>query len=180
MRCCMDCGSELLVGENWLLSSKRHCMYRCTSCKKAKANKISSSYNPTGNPKRMYVNGKYIPKSHPLYKPGRYRSFEDAAFSSLRNYRHTKAGYVYVISNPAWKGWVKVGMAIDAEDRCNSYQTSSPFRDYSLLYSVYVTDRRVIEKKAHKRIAKIAEDRQNEWFFVDPLKAIDCITAILK
>jgi hypothetical protein len=132
------------------------------------------------NKRRMFVDGKYIPQSHPLYKPGTYRSFEDAAFSSLRNYRHTKAGYVYVISNPAWKGWVKVGMAIDAEDRCNSYQTSSPFRDYSLLYSVYVTDRRVIEKKAHKRIAKIAEDRQNEWFFVDPLKAIDCITAILK
>jgi len=132
------------------------------------------------NKRRMFVDGKYIPQSHPLYKPGTYRSFEDAAFSSLRNYRHTKAGYVYVISNPAWKGWVKVGMAIDAEDRCNSYQTSSPFRDYSLLYSVYVTDRRVIEKKAHKRIAKIAEDRQNEWFLVDPLKAIDCITAILK
>jgi hypothetical protein len=132
------------------------------------------------NKRRMFVDGKYIPQSHPLYKPGRYTSFEDAAFSSLRNYRHTKAGYVYVISNPAWKGWVKVGMAIDAEDRCKSYQTSSPFRDYSLLYSVYVTDRRVIEKKAHKRIAKIAEDRQNEWFFVDPLKAIDCITAILK
>ena len=132
------------------------------------------------NKRRMFVDGKYIPQSHPLYKPGRYKSFEDAAFSSLRNYRHTKAGYVYVISNPAWKGWVKVGMAIDAEDRCKSYQTSSPFRDYNLLYSVYVTDRRVIEKKAHKRIDKIAEDRQNEWFLVDPLKAIDCISAILK
>ena len=47
----------------------------------------------------------------------RYKSFEDAAFSSLRNYKHTKSGFVYVISNPAWKGWVKIGMAIDAEDR---------------------------------------------------------------
>lgn len=132
------------------------------------------------NKRRMFVDGKYIPQSHPLYKPGTYKSFEDAAFSSLRNYRHTKAGYVYVISNPAWKGWVKVGMAIDAEDRCKSYQTSSPFRDYNLLYSVYVTDRRVIEKKAHRRIAKVAEDRQNEWFLIDPLEAIDCISAILK
>ena len=132
------------------------------------------------NRRRMFVDGKYIPQSHPLYKPGRYKSFEDAAFSSLRNYRHTKSGYVYVISNPAWKGWVKIGMAIDAEDRCNSYQTSSPFRDYNLLYSVYVTDRRVMEKKAHRRIAKIAEDRQNEWFLIDPLEAIDFISAILK
>ena len=35
------------------------------------------------NNARMYVNGKYIPVSHPLYKPGRYKSFDEAAFSSL-------------------------------------------------------------------------------------------------
>lgn len=132
------------------------------------------------NHQRMFVDGKYIPKSHPLWKAGRYKSFEDAAFSSLRNYKKTRSGYVYVVTNPAWKGWCKVGMAIDAEDRCNSYQTSSPFRDYNLIYYVYVTDRRAIEKKAHKRIAKIAEDRQNEWFFVDAIQAVDCITDILK
>jgi hypothetical protein len=132
------------------------------------------------NAKRMFVDGKYIPTSHPLYKPGRYKSFEDAAFSSLRNYKHTKSGYVYVISNPAWKGWVKIGMAIDAEDRLKSYQTSSPYRDYQLLHSVYVTDRRAIERKAHRKIGKIAEEKQNEWFKVDAVEAIDCITAILK
>lgn len=132
------------------------------------------------NSKRMFVDGKYIPQSHPLWKPGKYKSFEDAAFSSLRNYKHTKSGYVYVISNPAWKGWVKIGMAIDAEDRLKSYQTSSPYRDYQLLHSVYVTDRRSIEKKAHRKIAKIAEEKQNEWFKVDAVEAIDCITAILK
>jgi hypothetical protein len=132
------------------------------------------------NHQRMFVDGKYIPKSHPLWKPGRYKSFEDAAFSSLRNYKHTKSGYVYVISNPAWKGWVKIGMAIDAEDRLKSYQTSSPYRDYQLLHSVYVTDRRAIERKAHRKVSKIAEDKQNEWFKVDAIEAIDCITAILK
>ena len=26
---------------------------------------------------QMYVNGKYISKSHPLHKPGRYKTFED-------------------------------------------------------------------------------------------------------
>ena len=134
----------------------------------------------TKNSRRMFVDGKYIPTSHPLYKPGRYKSFEDAAFSSLKNYKHTKAGYVYVITNPAWKGWVKIGMAIDAEDRLKSYQTSSPYRDYQLLHSVYVTDRRAIERKAHRKVSKICEEKQNEWFKVDAVEAIDCITAILK
>ena len=32
------------------------------------------------NAKQMYVNGKYISKSHPLHKPGKYKSFGDAAY----------------------------------------------------------------------------------------------------
>ena len=176
MRCCMDCGSELLVGENWLLSSKRANYYICISCKRTKENKTS----PTNNPKRMYVNGKYIPRSHPLYKPGRYKSFNDAAFSGLQNYNTTKSGYVYVITNAAWPEWVKVGMAIDADDRLNSYQTSSPFRDYELQYSVYCKDRRKLEGKAHKAVEAIASDRNNEWFKASVEDAVDCITGIIK
>ena len=33
--------------------------------------------------KRMWVNGKEVKKTHPLYKAGRYKGFEEAAFSSL-------------------------------------------------------------------------------------------------
>lgn len=172
----MDCGSELLVRENWLLSSKRAKYYICIGCKRTKENKTS----PTNNPKRMYVNGKYIPRSHPLYKPGRYKSFNDAAFSGLQNYNTTKAGYVYVITNAAWPDWVKVGMAIDADDRLNGYQTSSPFRDYELQYSVYCKDRRKLEGKAHKAVEAIASDRNNEWFKVSVEDAVDCITGIIK
>jgi hypothetical protein len=40
--------------------------------------------------------------------------------------------YVIVIS-PAYPGWCKVGMAVDAEDRLKQYQTSSPYRDYKLV-----------------------------------------------
>ena len=82
----------------------------------------------------MWVNGKYIPKTHPLHKPGRYKNFEQAAFSSLEKYESSVEGQVYVITNPNFPDWVKVGMAIDAEDRLNGYQTSSPFRDYVLQY----------------------------------------------
>ena len=65
---------------------------------------------------------------HPLYKAGRYKGFEDAAFSSLENFKDNPQGQVYVITNPAWEGWVKVGMAVDAEDRAGNYQTSSPLQ----------------------------------------------------
>jgi hypothetical protein len=168
MRGCKDCGTKLLVGDNWPESYKKKATYRCNSCKKSH------------NDARMYVNGKYIAQSHPLYKPGRYKSFNDAAFSSLQNYSSTKAGYVYVITNAAWPEWVKVGMAVDADDRLSSYQTSSPFRDYKLQYSVYCNDRRKLEGKAHKAVGSIASARNYEWFKLPIEDAVDCITGIIK
>ena len=118
------------------------------------------------NAKQMYVNGKYVPKSHPLYKAGRYKGFEDAAFSGLENYKTNPEGQVYIITNPAWEGWVKVGMAVDAEDRANGYQTSSPYRDYELAYVVDTKDRRATEAETHARLGELFEQR-NEWFKCD-------------
>ena len=127
------------------------------------------------NAKQMYVNGKYVPKSHPLYKAGRYKGFEDAAFSSLENYKSNPEGQVYIITNPAWEGWVKVGMAVDAMDRLNSYQTSCPFRDYVLYYSYETKDRRKAESEAHSKLDEKFE-RRKEWFRCTPEEAIEVLT----
>ena len=61
----------------------------CKVCRKQQ----NKTTNPKHNPKRMYVNSKYIPKTHPLYKPGRYKTFEGAAFASLSNYETSTEGY---------------------------------------------------------------------------------------
>ena len=132
------------------------------------------------NRSRMWVDGMYISFSHPLHKPGRYKSFNDAAFSSFENLPSTKEGYVYVISNPAWPEWVKVGMAIDAGDRCSSYQTSSPLRDYVLHCAVSSEDRRKDESMAHKLLDVISSDRRGEWFKLPVSEAIGCISGITK
>jgi len=134
--------------------------------------------NPTSNPNRMFVNGKYISRSHPLYKPGNYKTFEGAAFSSLSNYEKSTEGHVYLITNPAWKGWVKIGMAVDANDRCNQYQTSSPMRDYKLEYTKEFKDRRTAETQAHKLCAEKATDQNSEWFKINIKDAINLIESI--
>lgn len=126
------------------------------------------------NKNRMFVNGKYVPKSHPLWKAGNYKSFDEAAFSSLQNYERSNEGQVYIIVNPSWPDWVKIGMAVDAEDRCNGYQTSSPFRDYKVVYAVDTKDRRKSEALAHKAAEKIAE-RRGEWFKMSIGQAKECI-----
>ncbi len=117
------------------------------------------------NKSRMWVNGKYISKSHPLYKPGRYKSFGDAAFSGLENYESSTLGQVYIIVNPAFPGWCKVGMAVDSEDRLKQYQTSSPYRDYKLIKSYDTDDRRGSERAAHALLEKTHE-RKGEWFYI--------------
>jgi len=115
------------------------------------------------NKKRMFVNGKYIPTNHPLHKPGSYKNFEDAAFSSLEKYKTSTQGQVYIVYNENFPEWVKVGMAVDAEDRLNNYQTSSPYRDYVLYYKYDVNDRRKAESEAHRVLNKRYE-KQGEWF----------------
>ena len=130
------------------------------------------------NKQRMSVNGKHIPMTHPLHKPGRYKNFEDAAFSSLAKYESSVEGQVYVIVNPNFPEWVKVGMAIDSEDRLNNYQTSSPFRDYVLNYKWNVSDRRAAESGAHTELQKLYE-RRSEWFKCTPEQAQEVVSGIV-
>jgi hypothetical protein len=155
-RHCNSCNVELILDKNWNAGHKRQCKYLCSDCYKEKVNND-----------RMYVNGKHISKRHPLYKPGRYKTFSDAAFDGTYKLDTIKEGYVYVITNKAWPDWVKIGMAIDAEDRCNGYQTSSPFRDYVLEYTVTTDDRRKSEREAHTKAAKLASETNGEWFKLD-------------
>jgi len=98
--------------------------------------------------------------------------------NALRQYNKQKDGYVYIISNPAWKGWYKVGMAVDSQDRCGSYQTSSPHRDYRLEYSKYFLNRKVAEEIAHDVISDISLDRNGEWFRVSVNKIRKIIKGI--
>lgn len=125
------------------------------------------------NTTRMFVNGKYIPKTHPMHKPGNYRTFEDAWTHKELNKQ--KAGYVYAICNPAWPGWIKVGMAVDAQDRLNSYQTGSPMRDFELIASFKTEDKSRDEKKAHIIFRERCSEQSGEWFNISKEEAYSII-----
>ena len=117
------------------------------------------------NTTRMFVNGKYIPKSHPLHKAGRYKTLDDA-WSHVEIDERSSEGQVYIIANKAFPNWYKVGKAVSAEDRLNGYQTSSPHRDYELLYVIDVDNRHTAETSVHRVLRDmLPEDHcQNEWF----------------
>ena len=167
MSTCRTCKTNLSE-DNQYPSNKRWGILICKPCTKRQALKAAK----TSNPNRMYVNGKYIPKTHPLFKAGRYKTFNDAAFEGTYKLSSIKKGYVYVITNKAWPGWVKIGMAVDVEERLNSFQTSSPHRDYILEHKIASNDRRKSEKKAHTRALPLSTDTKGEWFKLSVEQAI--------
>lgn len=122
---------------------------------------------------RMFVNGKYVPKSHPLYRAGNYKSWDDAW--SHNEIERTTEGDVYIITNPAFKGWCKVGKAVDAEDRVKGYQTGSPHRDYTVNFKIRVRNRHATEKQAHQALRRKAKNTVNEWFQIDSESASNII-----
>ena len=173
---CRHCNVELVAGlnsegGNWNphYARTQPNLNICKPCfnKKYLSPSSNKKSNLKTNPMRMYVNGKYIPTSHPLYKPGNYKTFSDAAFNGTYKLDSIKEGYVYAITNPAWPEWVKIGMAVDADDRCNGYQTSSPFRDYKVEHVVATKNRRAAESEAHKLATKVAVETRGEWFRLD-------------
>tara|TARA_R100001369_G_scaffold19137_1_gene34980 strand:+ start:3361 stop:3897 length:537 start_codon:yes stop_codon:yes gene_type:complete len=171
---CNHCDVKLVLGINYSDYRYDQRDYSCKAC----YSKIVKTSNKEYNNLKMYVNGKYVSRKHPLYKAGNFKTFEGAAFSSLKGYAKTTEGYVYIINNPCWNGWIKVGMAIDAEDRCKSYQTSSPLRDYKLCYSKFFDDRKKAEQSAHSLLKKEAEDNKGEWFKIKQDKAIEIISTL--
>ena len=149
-KCCKMCGVGLNE-DNWAQGNLKKNVYICRSCDSIK-----------GKRNRLKRLASSIGKQ------------------AVNQYSKVKEGYVYILTNPAWPDWVKVGMAIDAEDRCNSYQTSSPFRDYELHYQVYTKDRRRLERQAHGLVGEVAESQYNEWFKIPVPIAVTCISDLLK
>ena len=160
---CTVCDVELVDGTNWTRSTKHNLCNLHRSAQMAK-------HNPVQNVKRMYVNGKYVSRKHPMHKPGRYVANEGSFFDVVPEDDKPLSGWVYIITNEAWPEWVKVGMADDPEKRLSGYQTSSPMRDYALFEAYNVGDRRAAEKAAHD-ILKDTHTKKGEWFKCNPAVA---------
>lgn len=118
--------------------------------------------------------------SHPDY-PGNYtmtvaevRDRHWSDIEAVHNYRTGVAeGFVYIVTNPAWPGWVKIGSAIDPVDRARSYNTGSPYRDYELQAYAYSGNRRELEDVIHKEADHVRG--RGEWFDMSVEEAIELI-----
>ena len=85
-------------------------------------------------------------------------------------YFRSKHGSVYIVYNPSFVGWIKVGCALSSEDRLKSFQTATPFRNFKIKWSKQTNDKLASEAEAHTLLSEHAE-RRNEWFKIQPHKA---------
>jgi len=154
---CIEC-EAVLTEDNWYPSfvGKKH--YKCKSC-----------YD-----ERRILN---------RYKK-RYGSLNKAIarliyVSTKKKYDAVTEGQVYIIRNPAFPSWCKVGMAVDAQDRLKQYQTSSPYRDYDLVKAYNTENRREAEAQAHALLENHYA-RRGEWFVCDASLAVNKLDSLFE
>lgn len=68
-------------------------------------------------------------------------------FSRGAKLKDCKEGMVYLIANPCWPAYLKIGMTIDLDARLKSYQTYDPFQRFYVKNYEFCIDRRLAEKE---------------------------------
>jgi len=76
-------------------------------------------------------------------------------------------GFVYIIQNPSWPGWFKIGQTLNVDDRLRVYQTSSPLNDFSVLLSWWTSNRRLVEKELIDKFETLGYEVRSEWIKID-------------
>lgn len=88
-------------------------------------------------------------------------------------------GYIYIISNPHYVGFLKIGRATNTKSRLGNYQTASPKRDYKIEHKIFLPDCITGEKIVHEKLKMFALSRRNEWFEIDLQMAINILDSLL-
>jgi hypothetical protein len=78
-----------------------------------------------------------------------------------------KEGFLYLISNDAFPGYVKVGITEDISSRLRTYQTSDPRRKYKVESYIFHPDVRAAEKQIKELMKPFAKRVRNEWYEID-------------
>lgn len=73
-----------------------------------------------------------------------------------------REGFLYVVVNPAWPNWVKIGQTTDYESRLRTYQTSSPHVDFSMAIVQYASDS-LLEEQKILELASMRYQVRGEW-----------------
>jgi hypothetical protein len=91
-----------------------------------------------------------------------------------RDKEKSKIGFIYILENPLYPNYIKIGKTIHLNSRLTTYNTCSPFRDYYFSY--------VIETENYKLIENYFKNKflcKTEWYEMSKDQAIDIIKTLL-
>ena len=90
-------------------------------------------------------------------------------------------GYIYIMTNPALNGMVKIGYATDVESRRQQLSTTALPYEYEI-YATYETSGKLEDKKLHKLIDNLNPDlrvsKNREFFVLEPEDAYELLESI--
>lgn len=90
-------------------------------------------------------------------------------------------GYIYIMTNPALNGMVKIGYATDVEARRQQLSTTALPYEYEI-YATYETSGSLEDKKLHKLIDNLNPDlrvsKNREFFVLEPEDAYELLESI--
>lgn len=90
-------------------------------------------------------------------------------------------GYIYIMTNPALTGMVKIGYAANVESRRKNLSTTALPYDYEV-YATYETSGKLEDLQLHKLIDRLNPDlrvtKNREFFLMSPEEAYELLEAI--
>lgn len=100
------------------------------------------------------------------------------------NQYHSKGRFVYVLTNPAYPGFVKIGKAINPLRRVEQINGAGVVSEWKLSYSLPVENDYIIENSVHKYLAQYRrgtdQGSSREFFEVSLEQAIEVIELLAK
>jgi hypothetical protein len=85
--------------------------------------------------------------------------------------------FIYIVTNPAWINYVKIGRTYDIKRRLEIYQTHSPLRDYEAYYLKKVSNIRDLERYFKSNFKSTGN---GEWVEIDKDEAVKIIETLGK
>lgn len=176
---CFCCRKELPLVEfvRWAAAPGGY-QGRCKACLRVineRGNGVSRiAYALVGSSSRFYS----LPRETRLTTRAHAARLYDAGADIVTAIQRSDVldGFVYVITNPAWPEFVKIGHAINPDSRLRDYQTYCPTRSYRLEHFVYTADRRKAEAAVH---AMFPDRRlEGEWFRLSTEEAVAALNLV--
>lgn len=91
-----------------------------------------------------------------------------------------KPGFLYIVTNDAHPGFVKVGVTQNISERLRTYQTGDPKRAYKVEFYIFHPDAYRAEQLLKNSMKYFAKSRKNEWYEIAVHMAISRLEEILE